>query len=101
VGCGGKVRVSVIPAKAGIQKIKGDATLSEYHYRHSEGATRSGLRDGKKIFSGMQVESTATEESPVSKWQEGKILRRPIFLRQRIISIVGLLRMTPAQGLSL
>ncbi len=43
---------------------------------HSEGATRRGLMAEKKIFSGAQLETMATEESPVAS-RSGQILRRP------------------------
>jgi hypothetical protein len=60
---------------------------------HSEGATRSGLMAEKKIFSGAQLETMATEESRVASWQ-GEILRRPMIVCQTTDYGVGLLRMT-------
>jgi hypothetical protein len=49
----------------------------------------------KKMLSQMLIETTATEESPVSSGQ-GKILRRPEIWCRLADSVVGLLRMTLA-----
>ena len=67
---------------------------------HSEGATRRGLMAEKKIFSGAQLETMATEESRVASRQEGKILRRPDNECRLTGGMVGLLRMTLSENLS-
>ncbi len=53
----------------------------------------------KKIFSGAQLETMATEESRVASWQ-GEILRRPENQCRLTEGMVGLLRMTLSENLS-
>jgi hypothetical protein len=53
----------------------------------------------KKIFSGVQVETTATEGSRVASWP-GEILRRPENQCRLTGGMVGLLRMTLSENLS-
>jgi hypothetical protein len=49
----------------------------------------------KKLFPQVLIETTATEESPVSSGR-GKILRRPEIWCHLTDGVVGLLRMTSA-----